>query len=251
MNKMVKMMHLASQYLATAGKCFLEKKDDDSHTNLGFDIDSMRLSTHPFNENGEILCLNYHRFSLEWMDDSGVEEFLLNEMPHAATIDWLKHISEVKLNKPYTYDLHYDLPYEIDANFTFKLTSSDELKKLIDLRILAEKVLKAVVNEEKIDSTIRIWPHHFDTGAYGPLPENSKISVGMGLAIPDSVCDDHYFYVSGYKEGDSIDVSKFNKLEIGDWKSDGFNGGVLSAKNTHLEQAIQFFETAIAQFRNS
>ena len=43
---MEKQMHLAAQYLAAAGISFLEKKDDDSHTNLGFSIKDQCLYTH-------------------------------------------------------------------------------------------------------------------------------------------------------------------------------------------------------------
>jgi hypothetical protein len=34
-------LHIAAQYLAAANMSFLEKKADDSHTNLGFNTDTM------------------------------------------------------------------------------------------------------------------------------------------------------------------------------------------------------------------
>ena len=40
---MKEQIHLAAQYLAAAGISFLEKRDDDSHTNLGFNIEKGTL----------------------------------------------------------------------------------------------------------------------------------------------------------------------------------------------------------------
>jgi hypothetical protein len=50
---MEKMMYLLAQYLAAAGISFLEKKDDDSHSNLGFSIENSSMYSRPLNENGD------------------------------------------------------------------------------------------------------------------------------------------------------------------------------------------------------
>jgi len=55
---MEKMIHLAAQYLATAGIKFFGKKANDSHyPNLGSMANTGYLETWPLNENG---CLNLH-----------------------------------------------------------------------------------------------------------------------------------------------------------------------------------------------
>ena len=48
-------MHLTAQYLAAAGISFVAKKDDDSHTNVGFSIEKTCIETHKwFIENSRI-----------------------------------------------------------------------------------------------------------------------------------------------------------------------------------------------------
>ena len=46
MNNLEEQTHLAAQYLAAAGISFLNKKPEDSPTNLGFITDSGEVETH-------------------------------------------------------------------------------------------------------------------------------------------------------------------------------------------------------------
>ncbi|MEM6380925.1 MAG: hypothetical protein AAF705_22325, partial [Bacteroidota bacterium] len=59
---MVKTFHIAAQYLTTVAISFLEKKDDDSHTNLGWKNGG--LHTHPLSSANCTLTLDYSSFSL-------------------------------------------------------------------------------------------------------------------------------------------------------------------------------------------
>ena len=47
--------HWAAQYLATAAKSFIPAKEDDSHTNLGYDHENALLYTHPMSEEEQVL----------------------------------------------------------------------------------------------------------------------------------------------------------------------------------------------------
>lgn len=246
---MKKQMHLAAQYLAAAGISFLEKKDDDSHTNLGFSTENGCLYTHTFSENNDMLCLDYERFSLEWKSNQGTTSFRLDGATHGEVIKWISETSHTSLNKAYHYKFHYDLPYPISDTYTFKLLDVGKLIELMHLRILAQFTLERILKDNKIESSIRIWPHHFDTGAYVNFKDNSNISIGFGLAIPDTICNEHYMYISGYKDNKIMDTSGFENLNIGEWKNDGFKGAILPATKITESDAVEFFQEAINNFK--
>ncbi|KKN92654.1 hypothetical protein LCGC14_0205880 [marine sediment metagenome] len=235
-------MHLAAQYLAAAGISFVEKKTDDSHTNLGWSIGKQRLETHPLSTDGDVLTLNYNTFSLEWNSPENNASFALDGKTHQQVLEWLASSADSFLGKKYTYDFHYDLPYSIDDSFTFKLDAL-KLKELADLRSLTQSSLEKTLAVNGLESDIRIWPHHFDSGAYVIISDD--LAIGFGLAVPDTMINEHYFYISGYKGHDGIETSSFDSLSLGEWKNEGFKGAVLPATKIKEEQAIQFFTEAI------
>lgn len=244
MDKIEKQVHLASQYLAAAGISFLNKEDDDSHTNLGFNTDGGYLETHSLSDNNDKLILNYNKFTLEWKSNKEEISFRLDGATHHTIVKWISETSKTFLNKEYKYNFHYNLPYSISDTYTFKLFDVGKLNELMHLRILAQFILEIIDNHYKLNTSIRTWPHHFDTGLYCEFPE-SDISIGLGLAIPDTICDEHYLYITGYKNGDVIDVSGLNKLSIGEWKSEEFMGAILNTNGIVESDGVEFFKQAI------
>ncbi len=240
-------MHLASQYLAAAAISFLEKKADDSHTNLGFNILDSSLETHVLSEDGDQLCLNYKTFSLVWKSKKENTSFKLDGKSHYEILNWLKETSIKKLVKNYNYNFHYDLPYTIDNSFTYTIKSSKDLEELIKLRTLIQLSLEEINKIYNKKAAIRIWPHHFDTAIYNALLDND-ISFGLGLAIPDNVYKDHYFYISGYRENVAIDTSSFKSLKNGIWKNEGFKGAILPQTNLKVNDVVLFFKEAINHY---
>jgi hypothetical protein len=168
---------------------------------------------------------------------------------HAQVLEWLQQMSLNYIAKPYRYKFHYDLPYSIHSDYTFHLDNSANLKTLANLRVLTQKGLEEIIKTFHLKDNIRIWPHHFDTGIYAPLPETSDVMVGLGLAITDTVLDGHYFYASGYKNGNQLDPAAFSPLSVGKWVSDTFKGGVLPAENSNQDQLVKFFTEALNQFK--
>ncbi len=241
------MMHLAAQYLAAAGISFVAKQDDDSHTNLGFSIAKSCMETHPLSENGAVLSLDYKNFSLNWKSESGTNSFPLDGATHSDVLSWLKETSKTYINKSYRYEFHYDLPYEITDDFKFELLSTERLAELLQLRILAQLVLEETCDNGNLESPIRTWPHHFDSGAYASLSKN--IAIGFGLAIPDTMCSEHYFYISGYKAHDALNTEGFLSLSNGEWKNDGFKGAILPARSINTSKAVLFFKEVIENYK--
>ena len=86
---MEKMMYLAAQYLAAAAISFLEKKSDDSHTNLRFSVEDASLFTRSLNDTGDNLSLDYKNFTLNWNTSKGSETLGLNGRTHTEVLEWL------------------------------------------------------------------------------------------------------------------------------------------------------------------
>jgi hypothetical protein len=244
---MKKMMYLAAQYLSAAAISFLEKKDDDSHTNLGFSVEDGSLYSRPLNDNGDNLSLNYKNFSLEWNTLEESSALSLNGTTHAEVLDWLaRKTSKSGFSSVYNYTFHYDLPYKIDQDFIFRYESSKRLKELLEIRILTERVLHSFLEEHQLSSEIRVWPHHFDTGGFVRLDDGSGKSVGFGLAVPDSVCTEHYFYMSGYIGHNFINTAEFEPLSRGIWKVEDYKAAVLGVSEVDEKTALNFFNEAFS-----
>lgn len=243
-------VHMAAQYLAAANINFVNKEPDDSHTNLGFDATHIRLETHPLSSKGDQLAFNYRKFALEWISHNTVASFSMEGKTHLQILEWLDQMSMTFLNKPYTYAFHYDLPYTINDEYLFQVSDIQALKTLWNFRILVQNSLEKIISSNQLEASIRIWPHHFDTGIYTALTGTSDITVGLGLAIPDTVSSEHYLYVSGYKNGSQIHTSTFSPISMGTWVSTTFQGAILQIEKCNESEAVQFYQEALDQFKS-
>ncbi|MFT7157928.1 MAG: hypothetical protein ACI8Q1_002953 [Parvicella sp.] len=247
MNHTIQELHQAAQYLAAAGISFLEKKADDSNTNVGWNSVDKRLETHVFG-NQDQLSLNLNTVKIEWLNSgrviSGID---LISKSHTEIVQWIsEQAKENKIALPFTYNFHYDLPYkEITDDYRFSL-SEKKLETISNELTKAQKAFEQFLDYQNLDSPIRIWPHHFDLGIYTKL-ESENTFMGAGLAIPDSLVNDFYFYASGYKNGIGIETKTYGKLNIGDWRSD-WNGATLASKNVNDKSVLTFLNEVKNKF---
>lgn len=249
----IESLHRAVQYLAAASKSFLPAKDDDSHTNLGWNPISKSFETHPFDKSGLALAFNLEAYSLDFIHPvSGIEaSFPLGGAKHLDIVNWIEHEREFcKVQNEYKFDLHYELPYEdaFDDQLVFPKMKDEDLKPHIQLRWLADKALALASANFDMFSDIRTWPHHFDTAAIGTNLNEKGSTYGVGLSIPDNVVDDYYFYVSKYNGHESVNVSRFSKMKNGEWKYDGWNGAALKASGKSLPEVLSFYAEAIKAY---
>lgn len=246
-------LHLAAQYLATAAKSFIKSKADDSHTSLGWILDEKRLETQDLNNEGLRLALNYVEYSLDFIHPkSGLgASYPLGGARHHDVMNWISREAKFAgIEKDYNFDLHYDVPHlkSLTENYRFLAKDPEQLKELAQLRWLANKTLEMALSNFAIASEIRIWPHHFDTGVLGYFDQSKKVSVGMGLAIPDDKVDDWYFYISGYHGSDPIKTDDFKPLKKGEWRSGEWNAAILKASGISLPIVSSFINEALKEF---
>ena len=241
-------IHLAAQYLAAAAISFMPERADDSHTNMGFSAKNRRFETWELNNNGDFLALDLATFSLSWLSADGQTSFALDGRTHNEVVDWINKTASVNgITKPYTYDFHYTLPYGIQGDYQF-IKDELALEKEVNVRTLVHEVLSEVLKSNELSSDIRTWPHHFDTGVFAGLPGRENISLGLGMAIPDSLINDYYFYISGYDGHKAVDSSDFEPLDQGEWIQGGFEGAVLALNELSKKSALEFFDTTIRAY---
>ena len=244
---MVKTFHIAAQYLATVSISFLDKKDDDSHTNLGWKDGA--LHTHPLSEDGCILSLDYTSFSLIWRNDLGYTKSIsLDGKKHSEIVHWIRQTSlKAKYRSVYEYKLHYDLPYEkITSDYIHKKPASEEIQQLIAQRNIAQQALEEALKGR--DISIRIWPHHFDSGSF--FIANNEVGIGLGMAIPDNMINDFYLYVSGYKGHDGIEIPSSLEIKKGNYYNDRWKGIALAVSGISVDEATEFYQQSIKHYLN-
>ncbi len=248
LNQAIREVHVAAQYLATAAKSFTTPMDDDSHTNLGFNEAEGTLETWLLDNQGLKLKFEYATFSLCLASEKGdLISYELDGKSHGEVVDWLaKSFSSLGLAKTYSYDLHYSLPYEtLNAASKHSKPAERHLAELVRLRTIAHRAMEGLVIKHKLDTYIRIWPHHFDSGGY-IIVQNSAVSgIGFGMAVPDTLIDDFYLYCSGYNGHQGVDTSSFKPLSLGNWLNEGFKGATLPMSGMDLEKTTSFLEEAI------
>ena len=144
-----------------------------------------------------------------------------------------QNLAELNVDvKNFKNELHYELPdHPLEHGAAFSLEDNQFLQESTKYRYNAKLILKGLVTEFKDAAPLKIWPHHFDTGTFIPLSYNNKggvsKSIGLGWAIPDTMIDEPYYYLSLWSENKSIDFNKLPALESGNWILTGWQGGVL------------------------
>jgi len=239
MKKSIEQIHLASQYLAAAGISFLPKEDDDSHTNLGWDGNNNRLTTHNFGTSNSQLGLNLTNANLEWLNDGEViAEINVKEAKHSEILSWISDESKKHgLNEEYQYNFHYELPYPVISNedsFDINVEESTAYAKQLSS---ANKAMEKFLVESKLDSPIRVWPHHFDLGIYAELRDG--LAMGAGLAVPDTMVNELYYYSAAYRGSENVSTKSFSGLKHGEWRTD-WDGATLTSMKTEESEAFTF-----------
>lgn len=230
-DKTDKRIHWLSQVITKANRTFLPAKDDDSHTNLYFDSIANRLFGRWIDvPRGKIiLSLNLQSDSFDWLDEK--LSVLDRVTVYNRTMDQLeKAVSEypasIQLNtEKFFSPLHFDIPdYAIDT-LADKDLSPEGIKQWIYYRELANRACLNMMGYVQLESEIRIWPHHFDTGVYTMV--TAHLGLGFGLAMNDGMVGQPYFYLSGYNEQNPISYENLEQLTKGSWKTgEQWNGAV-------------------------
>ena len=260
-NNVLQQHHHAAQFIALAGRYLIPKKLDGSNINMQYLPEKEMLlgNSHPA---GWTIGVKLRNQTVQILDENNnlKAEISLEGKTFQETFQEFKialqnqgiDVSELNTKQP------YELPTGglKEGNY-FAIGSDDAVAENIRYRHNAELLINEMAKQFKDAEPVRIWPHHFDTGTFATLARNEKgaasKTIGFGLAIPDSMVPEPYFYLSFWSEN-PLDIGNNPvKLPAGEWMMPNWNGAVLSVseiikKETSEEQYIlvrDFFKTGI------
>jgi hypothetical protein len=235
-NKVDQELHLLCQTIAKANCTYVPPKPDFSHTNLYFDALNSRIEGRRINNSQEnlLLTLNLGHLQFEWLNE--VNECLQSVTIVGKTVADIENELAGRLEvlnlhpQGFACELQFEIPNYSFAQDPFLAISLADMTEWQSYRNLANELSAKVLAALKLESEIRIWPHHFDTGIYVKLENN--IGLGFGLAMEDSMAGAPYFYMSGYREHGPLEYNNLPKLSSGRWEiGEHWQGAILPLTN--------------------
>lgn len=244
--------HHAAQFATALGISFLPRKDDDSHTNLGW------LPAHEALCSREVqapkgavqLAVQPRNLTLLALRDGAV----IRQVPlHGLTLSHVEvtlrdAVAESGLDgRRLTMKRHYELPSHRVANGEpFDVSSSDEFAELAHWYGNAANVLDELRSRISGDE-VRCWPHHFDIATLATIAPGR--TSGAGMLAGDKQVPEPYYYVNAYPPPPPGGASA--PLEGGGyWNTEGWFGAVLTGSrlsadpNAQAAQVRSFLDSA-------
>ena len=233
-------MHFAAQWLGRFGRGLATPKDDDSHTSFLWRDDWQAFLTDVAPIDGQAVQFGLRTTALKLflvVDDEIVDDFELHGRRDAEAGAWAR--AALKRVGASLSGFDADAPYEMPAH---KLADGGRYESLESIAALSE-IARAYDNAQPVlealkrryadirpgPSDARTWPHHFDTGLIITLEEDASFetarAVGAGLAVPDDLYDEFYFYSYPWPRHKRDGLPKLSSA--GKIQTAGFFGAVL------------------------
>ncbi|MEA1897310.1 MAG: hypothetical protein U9N53_06555 [Bacteroidota bacterium] len=237
--------HHAAQFIAMVGKYMIPQKEDDSNTNMQFMADlELLLGNKLPNKWQLVLDLTNLHLSLFDKEFKRKKDIPLSGKTKIQVFDDLKQtladfdfdVSQLK------NELHYEIPsHNLDKNLLFSIRYKNLFQENTVYRHNAEIILNEIIADNQQAEPVRIWPHHFDTGSSIPLTKNNQnkvsSSIGIGWAMPDSMINEPYYYLSFWSEKPDDGVKTLPALAAGQWMVPNWNGAVLKHSEILLKKS--------------
>ncbi len=245
--------HWAAQVVAAFGSTHVEKRDDDSHSNLGLTAGGL-LASHA--AGGVRAAIRVRDLTLVLVTaEPSVEELPLSGKTLDAAMSWLgeRAGAHLKSPKPLARPTH-DLPaHAVGDGAEFDA----DPKALLELAAWygnADRLIGAVREEHEHASEVRCWPHHFDIATLVSIDpsetgENAR-SIGVGMTPGDGGYSEPYFYVTPWPYPKAASPPDLDGG--GAWHTEGWFGAVLTASRL-LEaedpatRAVAFLRSALRE----
>lgn len=249
LNEADKTLHSLAQLIAQTGMQVLPIQADDSQTNMNWNNEQHRLEGRLFAHEAQQarLVINIKPLELQFLTDS--EQVLTafspeNKTPADALAWWQSQMRSSGVTDFRTLNYQLDQSPMDDQAVYAKSSDFDEWKHW---RTLANDALYALNDSSGRISEVRIWPHHFDTGVYYSIPGDDgqeRAAIWAGYAIADAVSEVPYFYLSGYRSGQSIDFQNAPGLSVGKWvNTPDWKGAALPvSQQVDAKQIRHFFQ---------
>ena len=149
---------------------------------------------------------------------------------------------------------HFELPEsDYDKGAPFLLQDVAMHQELSNYRHNAQEILAAIASDYEHSTPVAVWPHHYDTGSvinvdFDDVGEPVK-TVGIGMAIPDSVCGEMYYYVNHWAKDKKISYEGLPQLSNdAKWKTEGFKGAILPMSSIVAQESAEAQCQMVEQF---
>ena len=227
-------LHHALQIIVSAPISFLEKRADDSHTNLEWLPSLEALGTNWLERATRVrFALHAANLALLAVDQDGgvTSEFQLSGRTTADGVTWLREsLSAAGYDgAALTTRKHYEIPtHAVASGGVYSLGSAETFAELGRYYGDAHELTSHVAATRSGASPPRCWPHHFDLATLITLPEiagRGTRTVGVGMSPGDASYAEPYFYVGPYPHPNRDRLRPLGSL--GAWHTQGWIGAVL------------------------
>ncbi len=227
--------HHAAQFISMVGKQLIPQQEYDSNSTMQYHPENQMLVGEEIAPEVRLVLL-LPDLSIGILKNGilSSSSFSILGLAQSEAFNKLSHIlnKEGINTKLFIPELHYDMPdHELLHGAQFKENKNPFIQEHIKYRHNARLVLQKIREKHPAADPIRIWPHHFDTGTILPSHSNSRgeviRSIGMGWAIPDSMVEEPYFYLSIWSANPLKFPEKMPELKVGTWMMPDWKGAIL------------------------
>lgn len=245
MKDALQQQHHAAQYIALVGKHLIPQQADDSNTNMEFVPEKGILLGNALPNGIKVgLQLNHLQIILYSDRNRILKTLSLNGKTKAEGFSALKEsLSSLGIDtSAFTNELHYEIPsHPLDKGAVFSVKDEKYFIENLKYRHNANMILSEIAAHMEHAESVKIWPHHFDTGSFVLFAKNKKGAVsqtiGLGLAIPDSMVPEPYYYLSFWSEKDLPLPKKIPPPGKGRWMMPQWNGAVIDHTAIHSQKS--------------
>lgn len=226
-------LHNMARILGTMGQAYLPAKIDYSHTNMGWDNQSLQtrpipvpgdasiqLAFHPHELHFNIACIHTKQNDIVIAKNNSLQ-FVIEKI--AGTL------SAYGLNgDAFQHHLEYRFPQWNNVDGLLFHPAAKQLDDFARVRSYVNEHLKEFLTHNNLQSEIRIWASNFDTGIY--CEHGNGIEQYAGYAPADEeVCPQPYFYNSFYLKGAKVIPQHYPALPHTTWETQKWGGAILPA----------------------
>lgn len=257
LNNEMTLHHHAVQFIALAGKYLLPEKQDDSHTNMYW---NRALNSYVGHELPQFrrIAIRLPDLSLCIFDDKDyiVQALEISGFTRMELYEWMTKALEANCinTENLGLEMHYEIPDQARyKHASFENPDTEATRFISRMRTNAYDIITELVKNYPDASPVRIWPHHFDTGSLIPYYDGDKMKagIGLGLAMPDKMVEEPYFYVNHWMDEPLTDYPKLKNPGKGKWIIHDWKGKVLPVSQLFSLQAEKQSDAVMAYFNDS